>query len=290
MHIVAPGKLVLVGEYAVLDGAPAIVAAVDSGVSCIVSDATERQVIVPEGKSDVFATAALDAVHAPDKVYRFADHNPVQTKEKAGLGGSGAATVAAVVAGTLAAGHALDAPAVADIAKRVHHEVQGSGSGIDIVASAYGGVLRVEAGVVSPGPAVEPVIVYSGTSASTGPRVKQYLSQSRRSSFVQMTRDIVNDFASDPVAALGENRALLEAMAQRAGIDYRTPGLDRIIELADDCSGAAKASGAGGGDVAVALFNDPSDAFDFRLRCAQDGFTVLPVSVAQYGAGVLRGA
>ena len=32
--VVSPGKLVLLGEYAVLDGAPSIVLAIDRGVSC----------------------------------------------------------------------------------------------------------------------------------------------------------------------------------------------------------------------------------------------------------------
>ena len=167
---------------------------------------------------------------------------------------------------------------------RVHREVQGSGSGIDILASVYGGVMRVEDGKVSPGPSIEPIIVYSGTSAKTGPRVQMYRAQSRRRSFVQMSTSIVNDFTKDPVAALGENRSLLEAMAERAGIDYRTTALDRLVDLADDCGGAAKPSGAGGGDVAVALFHDGGQALDFRLRCAQDGFTVLSVRVDPHGA------
>ena len=240
--------------------------------------------------SDAFTRAALDAVHAPSGLYRFSDHNPVQTSGKAGLGGSGASVVAAVVAGSRRGGHDLSPSDVADIAMRVHREVQGGGSGIDILASAHGGVLRVQDQRVRPGPIIEPVIVYSGTSARTGPRVQQYMALSRRRAFVQMSTDIVDDFASDPVAALGENRALLEAMAQRAGIDYRTPALDRIIDLADDCGGAAKPSGAGGGDVAIALFADSSDAFDFRLRCAQDGFVVLPVRISEQGAHVVSGS
>lgn len=285
---VAPGKLVIVGEYAVLDGAPAIVAAVDSGVKCEVSPSDSLQITVPEGLDDTFVRAALTAVHAPSGHYVFSDHNPTRTTGKAGLGGSGASVVAACLAGTVLGGHRLDRHALADIAMRVHREVQGSGSGIDILASVHGGVMRVENGQVSKGPPIEPVIVYSGTSAKTGPRVKQYRAQSRRRSFVQMSTNIVNDFVHDPVAALGENRSLLEAMAERAGIDYRTTALDRLVDLADDCGGAAKPSGAGGGDVAVALFHDGGQALDFRLRCAQDGFTVLGVRVDPHGARELR--
>ncbi len=285
---VAPGKLVIVGEYAVLDGAPAIVAAVDSGVKCEVFPADELHITVPDGLDDTFVRAALSAVHAPAGHYTFSDHNPTNTAGKAGLGGSGASVVAACLAGSVLGGHNLDRHALADIAMRVHREVQGSGSGIDILASVYGGVMRVENGSVSQGPAIEPVIVYSGTSAKTGPRVQKYRAQARRRSFVQMSTSIVNDFADDPVAALGENRSLLEAMAENAGIAYRTTALDRLVDLADDCGGAAKPSGAGGGDVAVALFHDGGQALDFRLRCAQDGFTVLSVRVDPHGARELN--
>ena len=73
----APGKLVLVGEYAVLDGAPAVVAAVDRGVACAVSPAPDRRIETPGDAR--FARATLETLGAPPARYRFSDWNPSPT-------------------------------------------------------------------------------------------------------------------------------------------------------------------------------------------------------------------
>ena len=153
----------LVGEYAVVDGAPAVVAAVDSGVAVTVHPAAERSLDVGD-LSDAYARAALEAVAAPAGRYVFSAWRPVATAEKAGLGGSASAVVAAMVAGSDAAPVALFA-----LAREVHHAVQGSGSGIDVAAACYGGVLRFEAGNTrATSPAWELSVVYSGAAPRTG--------------------------------------------------------------------------------------------------------------------------
>ena len=60
IHVTAPGKLVLLGEYAVLDGAPSIVAAVDRGVSCEASASPTLTIETPGG-DDRFVRAAIEA-------------------------------------------------------------------------------------------------------------------------------------------------------------------------------------------------------------------------------------
>lgn len=276
-RFVAPGKLVLVGEYAVLDGAPAIVAAIDRGVACTVWPSVVRSITAPD---DRFVRAALDAEGAPPADYAFADWNPPALPGKAGFGGSAAATVAAVLAARAKRGRPVDAAALHAAAAPVHHAVQGSGSGIDVAASAYGGVIRFEAGAVTAVAPVTPLVVWSGASAKTGPRVERYRAWAGRDAFVRASAAIVAAFAGDPIGALRENRRLLEAMAAEAGLDYHTPALDRIIALADAHGGAAKPSGAGGGDVAVALFADPDAGEAFLAACAADGLVPVPVGIA----------
>jgi len=273
MIYVAPGKVVLVGEYAVLDGAPAIVAAVDRGVQCEVTAAERLTVETPA--DDRFARASLEAVDAPPARYVFSDWNHPGTATKAGLGGSAAATVC----GCLAGSPHLGATEVQAIAHRVHAEIQGSGSGIDIAAAAHGGVLRFEAGNVTDLQPVDVVVVFSGSSAATGPRIEQYLAVERHRFIADSTR-IVGVFETDPMGALREACDLLEGMTRRAGIAWWTPGLRRIVALATDCGGAAKPSGAGGGDCAVALFPDTASSTAFQRACAEEQLIVIPTRIA----------
>ena len=137
---IAPGKIVLLGEYAVLDGAPAIVAAVNRGVRCTVSPHPSRLDI--DAVNHRFVGPALAAWSDKPGHYRFEPHNPTETASKVGLGSSAAATVAAALAGSSWNNHPLYGDTLFKTAFGIHREVQGSGSGIDVAASVYGGMLQ----------------------------------------------------------------------------------------------------------------------------------------------------
>lgn len=258
--VLAPGKLVLVGEYAVLDGAPAIVLAIDRGVRCEVRPGHGLE--TPDGDTR-FVAPALEG--APPARYRFTTWNPVSLPGKPGFGGSAAACVAAC----LAAGRP------GTDATEIHRRVQGGGSGIDVAASLQGGQLRFQAGVATPaGPPAPVVVIWSGRSARTGERIAAYRAWARRAPgehqrFVDESASLVAAFPAAPLTSLAENGRLLRAMAEAAGLDYWTPELARISALAEACGGAAKPSGAGGGDCAVALLPDPEAERVFE-RITQD--------------------
>lgn len=276
----APGKLVLVGEYAVLDGGGAIVAAVDHGVQCTVTTISDfaadtdgaadpgrraLPTIITPG-DDRFVRAALEG--APPAIYTFSDWNPVDLSgAKPGFGGSAAATVAAVIAADLPPRRAYEA----------HAAVQGSGSGVDVFASLLGDVRSFPDGLTVECPPL--LAVWSGQSAKTGPRVTRYQAWRRREQFVEWSRTIVRRFSFEPIAAFAEAYELLKIMSESAGIDYDTPAHARIAALAADHGGAAKPSGAGGGDVAVACLPD-LDALDaFGAACAAEGLLPIPVQI-----------
>lgn len=280
MLVLAPGKLFLVGEYAVLNGGPAVVAAVDRGVSCRVERG--ESVETPTGDTR-FVSAALSAVGAPARRYLFEDWNPTELEDKPGFGGSAAATVAACVAGRIAAGLPFDD--VEAVAVTTHRAVQGSGSGLDVRASARGGVRRYAPDAF---PALLPspdlIAVYSGRSASTASRVSTYRAWTRAdpasaAAFVDASRAVVDSFTEDPIAALKRAYLHLRAMAAEAGLDYDSPALARIAALAHDHGGAAKPSGAGGGDVAVAIIPDDDARASFARACAAVGLPPIAVSV-----------
>ena len=99
MKAIAPGKLVLTGAYAVLDGAPAIVVAVDRHA---VADASRTaRSAAPEIR------AALEGAPAPE-----VDVSALYDARggKLGLGSSAAAVVAALAARALAEGADLADP------------------------------------------------------------------------------------------------------------------------------------------------------------------------------------
>jgi len=261
--VVAPGKLVLVGEYAVVDGAPAIVAAVDRGVRC---DVFEGDGLETPG-DDTFVRTAL--VGAPRGRYCFSDAKPVTgLSGKPGFGGSAAATVAAVVAAGFPAERAF----------AVHEAVQGGGSGIDVFAAVHGGVRRFRDGTEVACPPM--VAVWSGQSASTGSRVAQYRAWPGRAAFVEASRTLVQAFPAEPFHATREAYGLLRAMAAEAGLAYDLPIFAAVETLAARFGGAAKPSGAGGGDVAVVLLPDPDARAAFNAAAAAAGLVTIPVNVA----------
>ncbi len=292
----APGKLVLIGEYAVLDGAAAFVAAVDRGVCCEVTpvEAGAPGSLTVPGGDDRFARAGLGwdsgpehspehrQAHgrAPAAHYRFSDWNPPELPSKAGFGGSAAAVVAARLAGGLPVAAAME----------IHRRVQGGGSGIDVFASMRGGVRRFPDGLEIGLPPM--IAVWSGRSAKTGPRVQHWRGWEGRAAFVAESRALVAAFPDDPIRVLPEAYRLLCAMAADAGLSaaglaYDTPALRRIAEIAAAYGGAAKPSGAGGGDVAVALFPDVERQAAFaeaiRAEITAEGAGLVPLAVRVAG-------
>ena len=158
--------------------------------------------------------------------------------------------------------------------------MQGSGSGLDVRASVEGGLRQVQGEESTEIPALEFSAIYSGRPAQTGPRVARYLAWADRVAFVNESADLVQAFRSDPVGTLREAGSLLTAMSGRAGIDYATPALRRIAELAEEHGGAAKPSGAGGGDIAVAWIPDSNARDAFCASCASQGLNPVPVSLS----------
>jgi phosphomevalonate kinase len=283
----APGKLLLTGAYAVLDGAPAVVAAVDRYA---VADASRRGTSPsPEVR------AALGDEPAPEvDVSALHDGHG----RKLGLGSSAAALVASLGARALARGEdPRAAPVRAGIfrvARDAHARAQGGGSGVDVAASVHGGVLRyaldpsgaasVRALDLPPGMRV---IAYdSGTSArTTEMRARVDALRARAGGGAKdHANDCVGALLSDlrhlaveasAAAEAGDAggfvscaRAFgvaLAALGQGADAPIVPPHFAELAALAAVEHAAFLPSGAGGGDVAVWLgVSAPSAAFSSR--------------------------
>lgn len=250
-----PGKIVLAGEYAVLDGCPALVLAIERGVGCTISKGAG--IHTPNG--DTRFVAPLLNKLARTKCYTFFDWNPVHSlgAQKPGFGGSAAACVAACVA----AGRDLDE------AFSIHHRVQGSGSGVDVASSIHGGLIRYTKESIEALPIVSPVVIWSGNSATTGPRVQRYLAWDNRDAFVEESKKLVHHFCEQPIETTRALYRLLCSMAAQSFVEYQTQNIKKIITRVEHYGGGAKPSGAGGGDCVIAFFPSPQAQQSFQEEC-----------------------
>ncbi len=276
MRVIAPGKLVLTGAYAVLDGAPAIVAAVD------------RYAI-----SDQLAPADVDVSALHDDSGR-----------KLGLGSSAASLVAALGSRALARGEdPRSAHVRAEIyrmARAAHAREQGGGSGVDIAASVFGGVLRYAVGpnapVIDPvelPPGVVLAAYWSGTSARTSDlraRVDALKAIKPRSPIFGRLRDLAENAAASVEA--GDSRAFIQwasdfggalgVLGRAADVPIVLPAFAELASIAQGDDAAFLPSGAGGGDVAIWLgIGRPSAAFERRAEAL--ALRPLTVSIDQGG-------
>jgi phosphomevalonate kinase len=270
VRAIAPGKLVLTGAYAVLEGAPAVVAAID------------RYAI-----ADVFISASGDWQTPEADVRALYDE---AGERKLGLGSSAAAVVASLGARALALGEDLSSAAVRSpifhAAREAHASVQGGGSGVDVAASVHGGVLRyaIDANgnaamrsIDLPG-RVHMIAYDSGSSARTSAlraRFDAFRSRAGARRFLTALGDLATEAAAsaeagDAVSFIAFSsdfgRALAE-LGRACDSPIVLPAFADLASLAEHESAAFLPSGAGGGDVCVWLGLAPPSA-TFASRAA----------------------
>jgi len=228
-------------------------------------------------------------------------------QSKLGLGSSAAAAVAAAGAVFEHAGLAIasNRELLFTVADDGHRAAQGGlGSGADVAAAVHGGYV----GFVRP-PNARPVITrlqaptglhlivfWTGTPANTPEMIRAVQALATRSppSYTRLIDNLrilaerfVHAFQiGDTRGAVAEADAygrLLERLGAEAGVPIMTPLVAEAADAARALGGTAKPSGAGGGDIGIALFSDESGAWEFARRCPA-GISVLDVSVDLGGA------
>jgi phosphomevalonate kinase len=258
----APGKVVLSGAYAVLEGAPAVVSAVSRYVTCDSELPAERvtpevRAALPAGPFPAFDASAL----------RDGEH-------KLGLGSSAAILVASLAA-VLGSRHrdaaalrgAIEGPALA-----AHRLAQGGGSGIDVAASTRGGTLiatRWAADVLELTPVALPPALRveawaSGVSASTPellravgrfrearPREYDELMAALTAAASRAAAALSAADASTFIGELSIQREVLSRLGSAANVPIVTPEVRQLAEWARSRGAAVLPSGAGGGDIVL---------------------------------------
>lgn len=312
LTVSAPGKVILFGEYAVLHRRPAIVAAVERRATCRISTANDMEVdggrygLLSEGKLP-FAEALIEptdqvAHYALDtSAFHIGDH-------KLGLGSSAASTVALAAAMAAAAGRTIDPAVVFGRAQDAHRAVQGAGSGADVAASAFGGLffytwselgpIRCRSGAA----AIQPLsgldrllLVDTGQPAHT-PTLIEAVSRVADSNRFRARMDqlsLIAEFAGDAIKRrdnlvdhLRVGAESVRDLGRDAGVDLFTEVHSELDAIARGFGGAAKPTGAAGGDLAWLMAPDPDAEAALIKALEERGFTVLLLPIAHQGVRV----
>ncbi len=256
----------LAGEYAVLDGGLAVVAAVDRR-------AVARHTARPSAPLSPFLAAARDVVRAVlgDTAARSFDTIEVDTRalsdgdRKLGLGSSAAATVAAV---RLAGGDQLrdDLALVIRLSLEAHARAQAgqgaAGSGADVIAASHGGVIGFWAGAVQrltlptdlrlhfawtgvPADTASLVAAVQAARARPGTAIDDALTSITRAAVALAGAGA----AVDAVAAFRAGARAMDALATATGVALVPPSVAELAAHLAPLGAACKTTGAGGGDV-----------------------------------------
>ncbi len=303
MRARAPGKLVVSGAYAVLHGAPAVVAAVDRYVTADASRAPEHvpaEVLAAVEQGLVERAAWLDAS-------RLRAAWPDGSTRKLGLGSSAALLVANLL---VSPGSRAPEPFSAQwvrAAVHAHRAAQGGGSGIDVVASALGGVQRFSLDATRT-PSWESTrfpealaihVLWTGTEASTRElvgRVRE-LELARPRDWSERMRHLESAAhavarardASDWIEGLDAQSEGLFALGREAQATIVPHGVRDLALLARSHGCALLPSGAGGGDVVLLAGRQGDDVAATQVIDAAKarGLELVPLRLGAPGASLL---
>ena len=318
----APGKLVVLGEYAVLDGAEALVLAVNRhcraelAASAGACRLTTRMAAIEESSfasEAASGNALVDLVRerAPLPATAWAasldSSDFFVASTKLGLGSSAAALVAFAGAWTAFAhrqGRASGSLSLAGLIE-LHRAFQGgAGSGLDVAACLHGGALsfRLDAarkphiGSVRLPNSVGFAGVFAGNAAATPGLVDRYRAfcAARPEDAVRL-KETMGDVSARGLAALREDDSeafldavceygyRLEELGHAMQAEIWTAGHRAIETEANRFDVVYKVSGAGGGDTGLAFASDPEALRRFASAARGQGFHVVDLEVDEQG-------
>jgi len=284
--ISAPGKLMLLGEHAVVYNRPCIVTAVGQRMSVTLEllpgptfelEASDVEVAgykkpfasLGEGDIPKGARFVEMAVKHFTKKYPLKGGVRITTKSEFsslfGFGSSSASTVCVVKGLAELTNTKLSNREIFDIAYRTILDIQGKGSGFDVAAALYGGTLYFVTGgrVVKPVALDElPLVVgYTGVKADTVTLINAVAEKaSKHPELIDSIYTQIGKMVDAAHAALkarqwplmGELMNSDQDLLKSLGVSSQK--IDVMIQAARDAGAwGAKLSGAGGGDCMIAL-------------------------------------
>lgn len=346
----APGKALLLGEYAVLEGAPALVAAVDrfaevtlnfpaphfSVASPLIGSAVLRFDINPKGEatfSPGTPRETIEQLRFFSAAIRFAGQE-IRSQQKSlpsaairlntssfylagkdiklGLGSSAALTVALLAGLFHSAGLPVSEEAdrlhLFQTALSAHHEAQQKiGSGVDVAASTFGGILQyqiMQDSLTMPTlieemqlpTLLQLLFIWTGKSASTRQFVQkvQEFKSREPAEYQEILRQMAQTseqgcraFSGGQVEqflnSVREYYRLMARLGNQSSAPIISEVHQRLAEIVEAAGGVYKPSGAGGGDLGIAFAASEGIIPEIKQRLNKTSFQAISLSVAQNG-------
>lgn len=311
----APGKAVLTGDYAVLLDAPALVLAVDryataqlresegsgwriaSNVEKTTSYASLNELLAEAGNT--LLSRILRSLPNPSRLPEHAElvldtHTFFQNDLKLGLGSSASILVAIAELCDHLTHHRFDDATLIDI----HNSFQSTaGSGVDVLASRKGGLTRFQQGAaqrVPVPPGLSFRFVFTGRSSRTSAMlakfhtVLQTLSEQRITDWKALASAAANAAATAAgfLECLTELNEFVLNFDDDTGLGIYSAPHRNALEAAKQAGVLYKPCGAGGGDIGVAVTDDPAKLKTFERDVTQRGLALLNLSISNHGATV----
>lgn len=295
----APGKLMLMGEHAVLYGAPCLVTALDERLTVSVEQTGDKdEIIAPQASSTAFVEEAIAEArtqwHLPDVGLRVTTRSGFSGKY--GFGSSAAVTVSVLTALAALFEKAPSHDELFRAGRAVVARAQGMGSGFDIASAVWGGTLwyAQKGEVIEDLPGFREcafIVAYSGVKADTKTLIAEVAAKyARETGKVDRIFAAIGDLvhqAKDAFIAgdwprFGTYMNFNQEYLRDLGVS--TQALEALIAAAKKAGAwGAKLSGAGGGDCMIAISS--SDSKEAIQQAIKDAGGEI-VNVAPHAPGV----
>jgi phosphomevalonate kinase len=305
--VIAPGKVVLVGEYAVVEDCPAVVAAIARharaqfvpgkvDISPLAEEVAKR---AQAELGDVLAALPVGSAQVDDEPFRVG--GPL-----VGLGSSAATSVAVVGALLEAVGLAMPnrrslVQALAEAGRRSFSGRVGSGAGT--LAATYGGLVQIARTnaasrafpIVPPSglrlvlfsapPSITPQRMAAGIQryARTDPAGFQARAENLRGLAKRFVDEINQGRTTGAIAMARKYGDEVAGLGVAARVPITNPAFDQAAKLAREVGGVAKPTGAGNGTIGVAMFAT-QEAADLFRRAGPPSIVILDGDLDRLGA------